>query len=166
MSRRNLLLGALLISVAINLLAAGVLLGRAGARPHSGPPPGAWAAQDLSPETRRRVRQQMSARVDAVRPLRAELRRAHGRIRSAVEAEPFDPEALRAALENLRSVGDRYQQLLHDNLVDMAADLPSEEREALIRAALERSRGGMRPGGPRRPGAREDTPPGRPPARG
>ncbi len=165
MSRRTTLIGALVVSVALNLLIAGVLIGRFSSRHPPTPPPGAWAAGELSAETRSRVREHMARQMESVRPMRRELRDAQDGIRAAVLAEPYDPEALKAALARLRSVTSRYQQLLHEGLAEIAAELPVEERGALVRTALERAHGGGRPPGPGRPGDRRDGPP-RPPAPG
>ena len=148
MTRQNALLVALLVSVAINLLIAGVVLGRLGA-PHREPPPAAWAARELGPETRGLVRERMREQLPQVRPLRREMGEAQRAVRAAVTAEDFDPEALRAALARLREAGNRYEQFIHENLADLAASLSPQERGALVRAALERRGGGDR--GPRRP---------------
>lgn len=137
MTRQNALLTALLISVAINLVIAGVVLGRLGA-PRGEPPPAAWAARELGPETRRLVRERMRGQLPEVRPLRREMREARQAVRAAVTVEDFDPAALRASLARLRDAGNRYEQFIHENLADIAASLTREEREALVRAALER----------------------------
>ncbi|MEL7043462.1 MAG: periplasmic heavy metal sensor [Pseudomonadota bacterium] len=154
MTRNNALLLALLLSVAVNLLVAGIVLGKMGfERGHPEPPPVAWAARELSPETRRLVRRRMVEQLEAVRPLRRELRSAHSRVRRAVSAEDYDPKALKDALAELRRVTNRYQELLHNNLAEIAAGLPPEERSALARAAMLRDRGGEPGigGGRRRP---------------
>ncbi|MEM1190806.1 MAG: periplasmic heavy metal sensor [Pseudomonadota bacterium] len=154
MTRNNALLLALLLSVAVNLLVAGIVLGRMGLeRGHHEPPPAAWAARELSPETRRVVRRRMVEQLEAVRPLRRELRSAQSGVRRAVSAEDFDPQALKDALAELRRVTNRYQELLHNNLAEIAAGLPPEERSALVRAAMLRDRGGEpgMGGGRRRP---------------
>ncbi len=154
MNRRTVLLAALTVSLALNLLIAGIFIGRMGGRPH-GPPPGAWAARDLSPETRRIVRDHMRRDIASVRPLRAEMVEARAAVRRVVLDEAFDAQALRAALAQVRAVGDRYEELLHENLVEVAGQLPAEERAALVRAALDRAG----PGGRERP--RRPEPPGR-----
>jgi uncharacterized membrane protein len=148
MNKSTALLAALIVSVGINLLIAGVFLGRMG-MPRNEPPPAAWTARDLSPETRGLVRDRMREQLPRVRPLRREMREAQGAVRAAVLAEDFDPAALRAALANLREVGNRYEEFIHENLAEVAASLSPQEREALVQAALERRGGGDR--GPRPP---------------
>ena len=147
MSRQSLLVLALVLSLGLNLVVAGVAIGRKGREPPA-PPPMAWAARDLAPETRQLVRLRMRDEVEAVRPLRRELREAHAAVRRAVSATDYDPAALKAALGRLRSVNDRYRQLLHDNVADLAAELPPQERMALLRSALQRAESRRLPGPP------------------
>jgi uncharacterized membrane protein len=59
-------------------------------------------------------------------------------VRRAVAAEDYDPQALALALEQSREVTERYQALIHKNLVEVSTELPREERIALARAALQR----------------------------
>jgi uncharacterized membrane protein len=152
MTRYKLLVTALLVSVAVNLLIIGLALGRmSGAPGRAGDPPGAWAASPLSAASRRLVRERMGAERETVRPLRRELRAAQGAVRRAAEAEPFATDDLKAALADLREVEARYRAFLHDGLAEVAAELPRAERAALLRAALSRvGQRGPGPGGPPR----------------
>jgi uncharacterized membrane protein len=152
MRRYKLLLAALFVSVAVNLLIAGIVVGRMGGAPkHPGEPPGAWAAAPLSPESRRLVRERMAQERATVRPLRLDLRAAQGAVRRAVMAEPFVTDDLKAALAQLREVEARYRRFLHDGLAEVAAELPPAERAALLRAALARDRLANRRPGPAGP---------------
>ena len=153
MNRQTALLLALLLSLAVNLLVAGVVIGRhsAGGRE---PPPAAWAARELPAEARRLVRQRMRSQIESVRPLRRELGESQAAIRAAITAEDYDPQALKDALAKLRTIDARYKALLHDSVAEIAADLPRAQRIALLRAAMRRGE----PGGP--PG---QGPPGGPP---
>lgn len=144
MNRQSALLLALLVSVAINLLAAGVMIGRGTAGPPV-TPPAAWAARELEPEARRLVRDRMRREVGNVRPLRRELADAHRAIREAISAEDYSARALKDALARLRTVDGRYRQLLHDNVAELAAELPREQRVALLRAAMQRGSAGRVP---------------------
>jgi uncharacterized membrane protein len=158
MSSRNGLVIALLLSAALNLLIAGVLLGRWTRGEAPQPPPLQWTARDLAPETRQQVRDRLQERMTDVRPLRAEMREASAAVRRAAVAEPFDASALRQALAELRRIQQQYQGVMHDSVVDIAAELPREQRLALLRQALERGGRGdrgdsrERPQGPRPPG--------------
>ncbi|MEE4279386.1 MAG: periplasmic heavy metal sensor [Halieaceae bacterium] len=155
MTRHSLIVLALVVSTGINLLMAGIVLGRLGLggdwqRSRHEPPPVAWAARELSPETRSLIRQRMRERLSEVRPLRQELRSAQLAVAQAADAEDFDRERLARALAELRGVSGRYEALLHDKLAALAAELPREERAALLRTALLRDRAGKRPPPPPR----------------
>lgn len=148
MNNKSLLVVALLVSLAVNLLIAGVVIGRKGAPPPE-PPPMAWAAQRMDAATQRLVRQRMRERLPVVRPLREAMRRANMRLQRVLGAEELDPQALADALKQLRDASVAYQAEIHANLVNLAAELPREQRTALVAAALSRERG-MRPAaGPR-----------------
>ena len=151
MSKRHVLVLALLLSVSVNLLVAGVVLGRIG-RPPQAPPPMDWAGREMDAQTRDLLRSRLREQQDAFRPLRREMVRATAAVRAAISADDFDPEVLAAALAQLRDVTGRYQQLVHENLVKVSADLPREQRMALAQAALQRHQGGRLP--PRPPAQR------------
>ena len=145
MNKQHALLLALLVSVAVNLLVLGVVLGRQGQRPPE-PPPAEWATRHLDDSARRLVRQRMSADRGRIRPLRADVGEALAEVRRAAVAEEFDAVALEDALENMRDARARYEAFLHRGLVSVAAQLPREQRLALLRAALEPRRDNKRGG--------------------
>lgn len=156
MTRSKLLLVALMVSVAINLLVAGIFIGRGGIRPPPGPSPAAWMAADLDQETRQKLRQRMAGQASDVRPIRQELRRAMGDLRAAVRAEDYDPQAMADALARMREARGRYENFLHNNLVELSGELNREQRMALLRTALQR---GMTSGGRYgKPGSRSRSP--------
>lgn len=145
MTRQTVLLIALLLSLAVNLLVAGVVIGRHSTGGREAPP-GVWAAQELPPEARRLVRQRMRDQIESVRPLRSELREAREAIRLAIVSEDYDPQALKDALARLRAIDGRYKALLHGSMADIAAELPRAQRIALLRSAMRRGAPGGRPG--------------------
>lgn len=135
MNRQHFLVLALLVSVGVNLLIAGIVIGRSGT-PREGPPPIAWAAQNLQPETRQLVRLRMRDQQSRVRLLRKDMQKATRAVRAAVSAADYKPQALSKALADWRAASQRYQQFIHDNLVEVSSDLPTSERVALLRAAM------------------------------
>ena len=80
-------------------------------------------------------------------------------MQQTVLADPHTPlhnhadEALKDALARLRAVDERYKALLHDSVANIAAELPREQRIALLRTAMRRGAGDGPPdiGGPGRP---------------
>jgi uncharacterized membrane protein len=141
---------ALAISLALNLLVVGVaggaLLAGAGHPPRPvvrdlgfGP-----FGQALSPADRAALRDAFAAEAPDMRGMRREMRSDLARLLAALRADPFDPAALRAALESqgarARERLDLGQRLLADRLVAMSV----AERQAFadrLQAALSRGRG-------------------------
>lgn len=139
MNKQSVLILALLVSVATNLVIAGFILGKAGGHPRERAPMD-WAAESLTPDTQRKVRAQLRAQMAQARPLREEMRKAHAAVREAVAAEDFDARALTLALERSREVSTRYQAMMHENLVGLSAELSAEQRIALAKTVLQRGR--------------------------
>jgi hypothetical protein len=107
---------ALALSVGLNLFllgfgAARVWRGRAGHRPA--------LMRLLGPPT------------PALRAQRDELNAARRRVGDALEAEPFDRERAERALVDLRASAARGQELLHQRLLERAAQMTREQRRKL-----------------------------------
>ena len=125
------LVGALTVSVVVNLLLAGFVIGRAsgdfGFRGGFGAAPKMPQLMFLEEERRREVMQDLKAR-NGLRPVLRELRRSQRDIRAAFLAEPFDQEALSEALAEFRRHLEASQALSHGKLVAVVARLTPEER--------------------------------------
>lgn len=119
MSRRALLI-ALLVSVAVNCLAAGVLIGQHywGRRNAIGPAAFERLAAIVPEPARDEVRDQIRAqRFELFRALR-ELRQARLQVRAAAAAEPLSDAELEAAMARLRQATDRIQRILHGAIAE------------------------------------------------
>ncbi len=81
---------------------------------------------------------------------RRSMRAARGRVDAALEAEPFDRARLEAELAKLRTETQRSQETMHRALVELAVDMPPEERKRLPMML-----GGRHGSGERRDGGRE-----------
>jgi uncharacterized membrane protein len=130
---------ALAVSIALNLLLAGILVGRAF---HRGPLP------DRDKPALHRERDGRRAPLrglyrehdDELRDKRRAIGAARRTARAALEAEPFDRAALERALEALRKETGASQEIMHKAIVDAASKGSPEERKklgfALDRTAL------------------------------
>ena len=123
----------LLISIALNLLCAGFLLGRGlhrGGRARKDAPSALEDARGLRHPALRRVyeaqRGQVSGRRNAVRQARM-------RVSEALRADPFQAARLEQSLAELRSETTKTQQMLHGALVQAARDGTPETRHELSR---------------------------------
>jgi uncharacterized membrane protein len=163
-STRDLILA---VSVAVNLVLLGFLVG-AGVR-MSGPGAAQSATDQLGPsfaprgvveglppEARRTVRRAIIGEGARSAPLLRELREARAAFEATASAEPFDIEATRAALENVREVERRLQDRSGELMIGILEGLPSEERAQALRDMLDR---GRRFRGRRGGRDRDDAPP-------
>lgn len=127
----------LAVSLGINLLLGGFLLGR---RFHGGPPPipsGIASGHGHGfPLLRERMR--MKRGMGEMRPdwraFQSDHRAARERVARAFEQEPFDPAELDAALAALREQTTRGQKTLHDELAEQAKTGDATVRQNLARS--------------------------------
>lgn len=126
----------LLISVALNLLCAGFLLGRGLHRGHGRK--GVDAAMGgLRHPALRKVYQGQPGQVAG---RRAAVRTARARVSEALRAEPFQPARLEQSLAELRTETTKTQELLHQALVHAAREGVPETRRELSRGFEQRPR--------------------------
>ncbi len=121
----------LLISIALNLLCAGFLLGRGlhrGGRARRDPPSALEDARGLRHPALRKVyeaqRGQVSGRRNAVR-------QARRRVSEALRADPFQPARLEQSLAELRDETTKTQEMLHGALVQTAREGTAATRREL-----------------------------------
>jgi uncharacterized membrane protein len=132
MTRTRWLQLALVLSLAINLLVAGAILGRF--RDHA--PPLDWATEPLDPEARDLIRPMMRERVTKTIQMRRELRRAQARIRDLMTDDSLDEAALAEELAGLRALSGEYQRVMHETAVEIMAQLTPEQRLRVARRLL------------------------------
>jgi uncharacterized membrane protein len=122
MSVRNLswLLG---ISVVLNVLFVGVWAGRLVHRGYGNRPAAMADARAM-----RRVWNRHAA---MLRPRSEALEASRRRVTEALLADPFQADALDAALAQLRTESDGAQLVLHRALVESARDLSPEDRRQM-----------------------------------
>ncbi len=151
---------ALLLSVGVNLLIGGFVLGGmlkdrvSPATPSVGAqqplPAGAFTgagAPAIEPqhlfrllprEARRRVGRAMIGRVAEPRRLMAEARAARAATVTALAAEPFDENALQAAFDRSRAADAALMASVHGLVTEMMAALTPQERAQVHEAIRER----------------------------
>ena len=126
--RRLWFMGLLVVSLAFNLLIAGMLLGRAaspmrGHHPHLG-----WMMHELDKETRAELRDSLKAHRQASKSIRTEMKAAQQGLHALLGNEDFDAAATREALADLRDISGKFQTLAHQQMLDTLVTMKPEER--------------------------------------
>ena len=169
--RRRLLIIVLVCSLAINLLLVGGIIGRLAFRP-PGPPIMdhlGWVVRNLDPATRQSLRPGLIAHAKKVRPLRREIRAAQRQFLNVLLQRKLDTQKLDAALGELRTASDAYQQSMHDEMVVILKKMSYEERKRFVNFLRHRPdmhrrhRDRTNAGTPPRPANGMPPPPGTPP---
>lgn len=129
---------ALVASLACNLLVVGALAAAAWRHHRHGPMPpfrGQATVLDfattLAPARRQALREMTLAERTAVRPYRAELRRARAAAREVLLAQPFDAERFKLAQQQVLSAETRARIAAQDLFHAVVLKLTPEERVGL-----------------------------------
>lgn len=130
---------ALAVSLTLNIAVLGFAIGTASggisrlSKPSFDPTVGIARLLRFLPEERRRA---ISARADRrqVRESLRQLRIAQRAVHDALVQEPFDADALSAALERFREQFATSQTRSHDVLVDIGSKLTPQERAHFVKA--------------------------------
>jgi uncharacterized membrane protein len=144
---------ALLVSLAINVLVAGFVIGRgmpfgerAGMHRTGGerldPTAGYFRMLHKWPENRREsFRPVVREHMKGIRSHFQKIPPLHREIQASLNAEPFDSQALEAALEKLRMHLQISQEKTHSSLVELAKTMPLDERQRLGKEMRQPPRG-------------------------
>ncbi|MDE2357508.1 MAG: periplasmic heavy metal sensor [Alphaproteobacteria bacterium] len=132
----------LFVSLAVNLFLAGalsVLLLAHFTSPRR-PPPGPLrqVAQALDPAHRQALVEVLRENGRAVRPMNLEARSLRADVWRQMASPNFDPVQLKAELARARQLGSAASGRVQDALVDYAATLPPDQRQALAQALARR----------------------------
>lgn len=143
---------ALAISAALNVFLAGFIAARFAYGSRGKPERGAAAfaprdgfSTDEKPDRVGPMKRFFRGRAGQLAPQRKALRKARRAVARSLDAEPFEPESLRAALSDLRQATVDSQEALHEALVQMAMKSTPEQRRELSRSRFLRRSPGRRP---------------------
>ncbi len=167
MKTKRALVIALVVSVALNLLAVGMFLGRqAGPRPEMQRVDPVFGMRrllgDLPEERAQALAPLYREYFAAMRPRFKEIRSTQEALRQAMLTEPLDEPGLRAALQSFESQLSSSQRATQDAFIALAAELTLAEREQLVEnmgKRPERWRQGDRQRPKPEPGERPPRPP-------
>ncbi len=141
----------LIVSLAVNALLVGLILGAIGGRgdapTHSsrGPAEIRFArdlVQNARPRDRRAIRRSLRDAWRDAAPLRSDVRSARARLQTEIAADPYDVAAVEAAFAELRAAEDALRASIHQVVAAELQRVPADRRmEAMD---------GERRGGPQR----------------
>lgn len=132
----------LIISLALNLGIAGILVGTALRAPetrrsHVESPEGvAMLARAMPHAHQRELRETLRTQRDDLRPDRQELQNLRQRFVAALRAEPFDIDAVSETFTAQRLVLDQLTASGHAAVIEQIEKMTPEERENYIRRLL------------------------------
>ncbi len=119
------------ISILLNLLMAGVIIGHAAKK---------WKESDwyevkdqLQPETRELMRQAFRSGFKEVRPLFREARQKRNELSQILSAEEFDGQAYDRVSEDLMDIESRMFAHRYGVVKDISEQLPAAERKILVK---------------------------------
>jgi uncharacterized membrane protein len=95
-------------------------------------------AASLPPEDADLLRTQLRAEAVKVATAQADLRLSQETVRDSLRAEPFDADAMRAAMAENRIARQNFDQVLHDTIATAAAKMSDVGRAKLAEWPAER----------------------------
>ena len=155
------LIGLVVVSIALNLLLAGLIGGHMLREGRHSPPPLAWAFKDVPKAVRDKVRPMLREHSREVMAARLDVRQSERALRKLLQTETLTREELEAGLVAMRQSTADYHELVHAIGIDVLLSLDSKER---MRAAPYLFRqpdrnGGVRQAGPEGANLRPRTSP-------
>lgn len=125
----------LVVSLAINLVLIGAIVGRISAGSDSTrpfPPHLGWVLRSLDSEKRQQLKPKLREQARDTRQARQQLRETQQAVTQLLLEDPLDEAALKAKLETLRSLSAKSQQDMHTALLGIMGQLSAAEREQAV----------------------------------
>ena len=124
------LTGLLIVSLAMILPLAGVIIGHMVRSDGGRELPLAWAFKEVSPEIREKVRPIIRPQLGDMLIERRALRRQERELRRLLKSETLTREELETALSDMRIATNQFNEKLHGIGVDVLMSLDAAERTA------------------------------------
>lgn len=169
LTRKNLLLWVVVISLSVNLFFIGAVIARVLNTRDSPVAPISmrWVMRDMEPQAREQLSPLIRAQNEQMRPVRMQMFLAQREVNQLLAADPVDETAILEAFARLREANLLFQQMSHEQLTSIFSQLTPEQRQQAFRFISERRNpndGGGRPGSG--PGSRPGSGPGSSPGSG
>ncbi len=156
MNRKLLLVTLLAFSMGLNLVFIGIAVGRYLFDMSPGRAHFEWMTQEVSEETKRKLRSTMREHMQESLPARKELRKAQRQLRAAISTDQYVETDVIERLAEVRSASAELQESMHQQMVENLRQLEPEERNHVLGMMMKlhdnKGRRGPPPEHPRRPG--------------
>ena len=150
-----------LVSLALNLVVAGVAIGGYAAGARIAPPGAAQGPgradkplrtliASVAPERRAGLQREIARTFLSARDARKEARDARLSLAETIRAEPYDAAAVRAAFARMRAADAALAQRFQDMTADQLAAMSPDERRRAVTALVQRRMGAFGRGEGRR----------------
>lgn len=155
------LIGLVVVSIALNLLLAGLIGGHMLREGRPSPPPLAWAFKEVPPSVKEKVRPMLQEHGREVMAARRDVRQSERALRRLLQSERLTREELEAGLASMRQSTSDYHELVHVIGIDVLLSLDAKERMKAVPYLFTQSgrQRGARQGGQDGPGTRPPMPP-------
>ncbi|MEM9054824.1 MAG: periplasmic heavy metal sensor [Pseudomonadota bacterium] len=154
----------LIVSLVVNALLVGLLIGGGLGQRKAGPSPGLPGSEQalirgidrsVPDDQRRAVRRAFRRAFADTRPERIRIRESRRKLAQLLAADTYDAEAVRQGFEAFRAADAAMKARMHDILAEQFGKLTVEQRQAILRDYNRRNRrpgsqDGDRPPPPRR----------------
>jgi len=126
---------ALAVSLTLNLLIIGAILGRistgaASQRPF--PPQMGWLVRHADAELRQSLAPRLKLFHRESEALRRQVRRAQKRVQTAILDESFDADALQVNFTELRRLSGESQAMMHAAMIDILGEMDANQRQQVL----------------------------------
>ena len=122
------LIGLVVVSIALNLLLAGLIGGHMLREGQHSPPPLAWAFKEVPKGVREKVRPLLRERAREVMTARRDVRQSERAVRKLLQSENLTREELEVGLADMRRSTADYHELIHEVGIDVLLSLDPEQR--------------------------------------
>jgi uncharacterized membrane protein len=155
------LIGLVVVSIALNLLLAGLIGGHMLREGRHSPPPLAWAFKDVPKGVREKARPILREHSREVIAARRDVRQSERALRKLLQSETLTREALEVGLADMRRSTADYHELIHEVGIDVLLSLDAKERMRAAPYLFNQTgrQGGARQAGPEGADRRSRMPP-------
>ncbi|MGV0036579.1 MAG: periplasmic heavy metal sensor [Candidatus Azotimanducaceae bacterium WSBS_2022_MAG_OTU7] len=157
MNKKAVLVTTLLVlSIGLSLVFVGVVVGRHLFDIPTGRDHFKWMTQEVSEETRRKLRSNRVKYMQESRPVRRELEKAQEQLRTAITTDEYVEADVVARLADVRRASFKLRESMHEQMVENFRHLEPEERSRVLGMLMRQDKGRLgltsqhsrRPGGP------------------